>query len=245
MPDLKCAICGKTIEGRFWVDGWGNRACVHHTVNMCFACHRIIGRYSTRSKKTGRIGFKVDNERVVCGLCQETCVNSTSVLKQAIDFAIDLLGKAGFKIVREGITDVNVITVEEMQQLAPGAEGLCRATLRSDPKLTTAKIWVLNGMPKIKLESVLAHEMLHYWIFYNGIDGGEQTEGFCNIGEALVLNYYASQSKSLLADHLRDSANNNPDYYYGIKFIEQKKKLQAMGWKNYIKDILETKKITP
>ena len=242
----KCAICGKDIEGRYWMDEWGDCACFHHHVKTCFACHRIIGKHSTFSSKSGQIGFKVDEKRLVCGLCQETCVNSTATLDTATDFVIRLLGKAGFKIARDGITNITVITKEEMEQKAPGAEGLCVSRVRPDnPKLTTSEIFILNGMPKIKLESVLAHEMLHFWIFYNGVDGGDQTEGFCNIGEALVLNYYASRAGSHLADHLRADANTNPDYYYGFKFVEQKKKLQSLGWKNYINEILRTKKIKP
>ena len=246
MTNPKCAICGKEIDGRYWMDEWGNCACFEHEVKSCFACHRIIGKYSTFSAKTRQIGFKVDEKRQVCGLCQETCVNSRSALDQSTEFVLKLLGRAGFKIMRDGIKSITVITKEEMQKMAPGAEGLCVSSVHPlNPKLTTSEIFVLNGMPKIKLESVLAHEMLHFWVFYNGVDGGEQTEGFCNIGEALVLNWYAARAGSHLADHLKVDANTNPDYYYGYKFLEQKKKLQSLGWENYINDILRRKKINP
>ena len=160
----KCVICGKEINGRYWIDGWGNCACFEHKHKLCSACFRIIGRYSTLSPKTGQIGFKIDEERSLCGLCQETCVNSQKALDESTDFVIKLLGKAGFKIVKEGIKSINVITQEEMTKMSPTAEGLCRTWInKKEPKKSTAEIFILNGMPKIKLESVLAHEMLHFW----------------------------------------------------------------------------------
>lgn len=243
---MKCAVCGNEINGRYWRDGWGNVACVHHEVKTCFACWRIIGKYSTLSSVTGQIGYKMGENRQVCGLCQETCVNSTSDIAKSRDFVIRLLGKVGFKIETNGLESIKVITKEEMQKKSPNAEGLCVSTIHpNNPKLTTSQIFILNGMPKIKFESVLAHEILHFWIFYNGIEHNDSVEGFCNIGEALVLNFYTSRQGSQLADYLKEAANSNPDYYYGVKFIEQKKKLQKMGWENYINDILKRKKITP
>ena len=242
----KCAICGKEITTAYWIDGWGNCVCEEHEYKMCSSCHRFIGKYSTLSTKTGQFGFKINNDRFICGLCQETCVNSRTELNKSIDFVIKLLGRVGFKIERERLRGITVITKEEMVKKSPNAEGLCISTIYPNkPELTTAEIFILNGMPKIKLESVLAHEMLHYWVYYNGVEDGEQVEGFCNIGSALVLNYYASRANSNLADHLRTTENTNPDYYYGQKFIEQKKKLQRLGWKNYINNILIKKRIEP
>lgn len=250
MSNAKCAICGEEITGLHWIDEWGNRACDKHKregkIKYCSSCHRIIGRYSTLSKKTGQIGFSLGNDRQVCGLCQETCVNSRKELDKSTDFVIKLLGRAGFKIYRDGLKSITVVTKEEMEKKSPNAQGLCVSHIWPDnPRRTTSEIFILNGMPKIQLESVLAHEMLHYWVFYNGVYGGEQAEGFCNIGSALVLNYYASRANSHLAGHLRENENTNSDYYYGYKFLEQKKKLQDLGWEKYINDILKRKKITP
>lgn len=245
MAELKCVVCGKEIEGRYWMDTWGNCSCVEHEPKICHSCHRLIGRYSTYSSVSGQIGFQVDATNAVCGLCQETCINSSSAIVKSTEFVMKLLGKAGFHIHREGIKAIKVVTHEKMYDMAPGAAGLCRAMLTSDPKKTTAEIFILNGLPKIQFESVLAHETLHFWVFYNGVEDGESVEGFCNIGSSLVLNYYSSRAASHLADHLKGLANNNPDYLYGVKFIEQKKKLQALGWENYINEILVRKKITP
>ena len=245
MGQLKCVICGKEISGRYVIDGWGNCACAEHEHKLCCSCFRIIGRYSTLSKVSGQFGFKVDDERSVCGLCQETCINSTSDMVKSYDFIRDLLSKAGIQIVKEGVKEIKIITKGEMEKKSKNAQGLCCTTTYADPKKSTSRIYILNGLPKIQFESVLAHELLHYWLFYNGIEDGEFTEGFCNIGSALVLNYYVARKGSDLAEHLRKYENDNPDYYYGVKFLVQKKKLQRMGWKNYIQDILTRKKITP
>lgn len=246
MAGLKCVVCGKEIDGRYWVDQWGNCSCVEHEPKLCHSCHRLIGRYSTYSTVSGQIGFQVDATTAVCGLCQETCINSTSAVVKSTDFVMKLLGRAGFHIHRDGIKAITVVTHERMHKMAPSAAGLCVSSVNpNNPKLSTSEIFILNGLPKIEFESVLAHEVLHFWVYYNGVEDGESVEGFCNIGSSLVLNYYSSRAASHLADHLKGMANNNPDYYYGVKFIEQKKKLQALGWENYINDILRKKRITP
>lgn len=239
----KCVICGKEIHGELVYDQWGNCACSSHEIENCFSCHRIIGAYSTKSIRSGKIGFKIEDGRCVCGICQETSVVGKKQIEESASFVVNLLGKVGFKILKERIT-IQLITREEMDARAPGAEGLCSTSNANDSRLTSSKIYILSAMPKIKFESVLAHEMLHWWIFYNGIEDGVSVEGFCNIGEALVLNYYAAQKRDDLAVHLRTQANGSRDFDYGAMFVAQKAKLNRLGWKAYIEDILTKKKIT-
>ena len=239
----KCVICGKEIQGEFVYDQWGNCACSLHEIENCFSCHRIIGNYSTKSARSGKIGFKVENGRCVCGLCQETSVVNNKQIKNSDDFVMKLLGKVGFKIIKERIS-IRLISRQDMEAVAPGAEGLCSTSNANDARLTSSEIFILSAMPKIKFESVLAHELLHWWIFYNGVEDGVSVEGFCNIGEALVLNYYAAQKRDDLAIHLRTEANSSRNFDYGAMFVAQKAKLNRLGWKAYIDDILTNKKIT-
>lgn len=242
---MKCVICGKEITTESLVDMWGNHVCKRHHVKTCFSCYRIIGRYSTYSKLSHQVGFQIKDGRCVCGLCQETSVIKQEQIDESTQFVVKLLAAAGFKINMTNVT-IRVINKEDMTKIAPSAEGLCCAKINTDfPEESIADIFILHAMPAIKFQSVLGHELLHHWIHCNGIKDGDSIEGFCNIGEALVLNYYVSKQGNDLAEILRATANNNQDYYYGFKFLEQKAKLKNMGWKDYINEILRKKKIEP
>ena len=243
MDNDRCAICGEKIRVKYYRDPWGNKACEFHERKQCSCCHRFIGRYSTYSQKTKQIGFNLMDGRYVCGLCQETSVVDLEQVGKSAEFVMALLDKAGFNIPHGKVT-VSLISKDEMEKISPGARGLCRRQFYTgEPERTTAKILIHHGLPKVLFESVLAHELLHFWLRYNGIMDSEDEEGFCNVGSALILNYYAARQGDKLAEYMRTLTNENPDYYYGVKFLEQKKKLQDMGWKEYVETMLKSKKL--
>jgi len=239
----KCVICGNELKGTYYIDPWGNCACASHERIMCDCCFRFIGRYSTYSSVSKHYGYDLMDGRYVCGICQETSVVKREQIRESAVFVMDLLKKAGFDI-PHGKTSVKLLSQDEMRKKSPTALGLCsyRYTI-GHPETTTAKIFILHGVPKVMFESVLAHELLHFWLHYNGVEDPENEEGFCNVGGALVLNYYAAKYGDKFAEYLRSRDNKNPDYYYGVKFLEQKKKLQNMGWKEYVEKILKFKKL--
>lgn len=241
---LKCVICGNNIFGQYRQDIWGNCICAHHQYKVCYSCLRFIGRYSTYSSSSKQIGFQIHDGRQICGICQETCVVNQIQVEDSANFVIRLLNKAGIKIKKERLS-IQLVTKNQMERTSPGAEGLNQSFFGINPRSTVSKIFIPHAMPKIKFESILAHEMLHWWLHYNDVADNEMVEGFCNIGESLVLNYYASRKQSDLAKLLRYFENENDDFHYGLMFQIQKQKLQRMGWTNYIKDILDRKMITP
>ncbi|MBR1991716.1 MAG: protein DA1 [Bacteroidales bacterium] len=243
MDKITCVICGKTISGKYLLDPWDNPACLSHEHISCCSCFRFIGKYSSYSPITKQIGFNLADGRYVCGLCQETSVVNKEQVKKSADFVLNLLAKAGFNI-PHGKISVSLVTQTEMEKKYPGAQGLCCSQFLVDhPETTTAKIYIHHGLPKMVFEGTLAHEILHFWLHYNGIEESESEEGFCNIGKALVQNYYAAIRGSEFAAKLRKWTNENSDYYYGTKFLEQKQILQNMGWKKYIENILRNKRI--
>lgn len=243
MNKVTCVVCGNAITGVYLLDPWGNAVCKNHPHNTCCSCFRVIGKYSTYSPVTKQIGFNLADGRYVCGLCQETSVVTKDQVKKSADFVLNLLDKAGFKI-PHGKISVSLVSQTEMEKMSSGARGLCCSKfVVGHPETTTAKIYIHHGLPKMVFEGVLAHEILHFWLNYNGVEESDSEEGFCNIGKALVHNYYAAIRGSEFAAKLRQWANENPDYYYGAKFLEQKKHLQSMGWEAYIDKILRTKRL--
>lgn len=243
MGTITCAICGKEISGKYYIDPWDNCACASHDRIQCDCCYRFIGRYSTYSHITKQYGYDLMDGRHVCGLCQETSVVSRKQVRESGAFVLKLLKKAGFDI-PHGKNSVSLVSKEEMDKISDGARGLCCYQYTpGQPETTTAKIYIHHGLPKILFEAVLAHELLHFWLHYNGVEDPENEEGFCNIGKALVQNYYAAKRGDKYAEFIRTLTNNDPDYYYGVKFLEQKRMLQDMGWKEYVENILKFKKL--
>lgn len=244
MGNRVCVICGKEVQGTGYLDPWGNIVCGSHKRRiMCNCCFRFIGRYSTYSPVSKNYGYDLMDGRYICGLCQETSVINREQIKKSAAFVLKLLKRAGFDIPHDKAT-VKLLSKDEMSKKHPNALGLCCSHyVPGEPETTTSDIFILHGLPKIMFEAVLAHELLHFWINYNGVDDPENEEGFCTVGGALVYNYYAAVKGDKFAEYLRSRDNKNPDYHYGVKFLEQKRKLQDMGWKEYVENILKFKKL--
>ena len=96
------------------------------------------------------------------------------------------------------------------------------------------EIFVLDMLPKLDFESVLAHEYLHVWLYMNKLDYGSTTsEGFCNIAKALI---YEDKGGKFSEIQLK-KMNDDPDPNYGRGYRIMKKCLDYYGWKKFIKMI--------
>ena len=73
----------------------------------------------------------------------------------------------------------------------------------------------------------MAHELLHVWLLENNIKLTDfETEGFCNLGAALVFQHILSKFSRILQDRL----DNSRDYTYGEGYRFMKNKLKNLGW---------------
>lgn len=157
----------------------------------------------------------VDNEKIVA-------IDNKLLIDKAVYIASKMLINIGIVIPEERVI-FSMVTKEQMQQLAPGlsAVGLCSHILG------VHKIYLLENMPYLYLQSVIAHELGHVWINENKINIPKfEEEGFCQL-----LSYYIlSIDFSLTGNHEVGKLEAFDDCIYGDGFRFMKKKLDSLGW---------------
>ena len=93
------------------------------------------------------------------------------------------------------------------------------------------EIYILSHLHKIVFEAVLAHELMHVYLFKNNIKlSSQKREGFCNLGSRLVYEDYNDQFSNIKLDLMKK--NKDPDY--GKGYIIMTKILKQNGWHNLL-----------
>ena len=96
------------------------------------------------------------------------------------------------------------------------------------------QIYILDRLPTIEFEAVLAHEYLHVWLYNNNINlPPAQREGFCNLASA----YLYEQNGSKLSQIHLNSMNTNSDPNYGEGYRKMKILLEKKGWKSLLQTL--------
>ena len=95
-------------------------------------------------------------------------------------------------------------------------------------------IYILSNLHKEIFNAVLAHELLHVYLFQNQIDlKSDIREGFCNLGSSLIYENYRSK----LSKYKLKNMNENIDPDYGIGFRKMKSMRDKIGWKSLLKKL--------
>jgi len=120
---------------------------------------------------------------------------------------------------------ISGVSVTELKRVAgdyfsDDVKGFCETSILTTNKNQTKyshKIYILNGLPAINLESIIAHELLHVWIAQNTkrVLSKSVTEGSCNYVSYL---YLVSQNSTLLVKQLIDKIEKDPSPVYGGGF---------------------------
>ena len=93
---------------------------------------------------------------------------------------------------------------------------------------------MLFGLPRIEFEAVLAHELLHVWLYQNQITLSlTSTEGFCNLGSYLI---YKNDNTHFSSIHIQ-AMNTSKDIVYGKGYREMKIQLEKLGWEKLIESL--------
>ena len=99
------------------------------------------------------------------------------------------------------------------------------------------KIYILNNIPKIQFEAILAHELMHVWLYKNNINlEHEKMEAFCNLGSYLIYNENSTKFSTI---HLI-SLENNKDQKEQTKIYKILKSLMKNRSFSYILKNIKT-----
>ena len=232
-----CTICLQPLQGEFSVDAWGNTFHSRHENEgvFCFSCSRIISEGVTHG------GYIYSDGRHLCSLCHTSVVNEDSVIQNAYRSVLNQLESVGIQNIPRDLS----IELVSLDQLNKNSGNLAHSNLKGFTKtelLTNSKnnqtrtyqVFLLNGLPKIEFEAVLAHELLHVWLYeQNAVLSLEKTEGFCNLGGSLI---YENDSTQFSRIHLQ-AMESEPDPIYGGGFRSMKSRLDKLGWNKLLTNI--------
>lgn len=227
----KCSLCLELLTEKYLVDAWGNPFHRSHESKgtYCSSCSRIISEGVTQG------GYRLDDGRYLCSLCESNIIISPSQIDTSKRKVLILLEEIGIKEI-EGNISISLVNRFVLQNLANeiASSNLKGFTTFSDiespygnssPKY---QIYILDRLPTIEFEAVLAHEYLHVWLYQNNIELPlSQIEGFCNLASAYIYEQNGSKFSQI---HL-DSMDADPDHYYGDGYRKMKFQLEKYGWK--------------
>jgi hypothetical protein len=218
----KCSICGKPLTEKYTIDMYGNKYHSSHLNELpkCDCCDRLIAQNLTKGGKA------LPDGRNICGLCYSTAVFRQPDIENKFYMVSQKLISMGLKL---DIRQIRIIGVDrpELKKQARDysnyMQGYCSSNTETtylDKKpikqITAHTIYVLTGISSISLESVIAHELMHSWLYDNTRNNhsDKTREGACNYISYIYL-------KTLSATASKESImrlENNPDPAYGGGF---------------------------
>jgi len=232
-----CTICLQPLQGEFSVDAWGNRFHSHHENEgvFCFSCSRIISEGVTQG------GYIYSDGRHLCSLCQTSVVKEDSVIQNSYRSVLNQLESVGIQNIPRDLS----IELVGLDQLNKNSGNLAHAKLKGFTKMEllntsknnqayTYQMFLLNGLPKIEFEAVLAHELLHVWLHeQKAVLSLEKTEGFCNLGSLLI---YENDGTQFSMIHLQ-AMEKEPNPIYGVGYRFMNSRLNELGWNKLLKNM--------
>ncbi len=234
-----CDVCNGIIREEYICDVWGNKAHKSHDDKktiLCDSCGRII------SKKTSKGGYKLADGRISCGICQNTAITTESqTAKLDLEVRKILSEKNIYNIPRQipiFLVDRNTLK-KEIKSVYSDTRGVARTTenvLNKKVIKIESVIFILNSLPEVEFMGVLAHEILHVWAAVNKAKlKGAELEGFCNLGSYLVYNSIKNKFSEILLKRME----MNKDKIYGEGYRKMKEKLDEIGWKKLLDNLIK------
>ena len=240
---FRCVACGKGFQGgdRFQVDQWGNLGHVEHVPQLfdCDSCGRLFPR---RGASRDQI---LPDGRVSCLICRDDAVFDLEELKGIRNEATVILQAVGIAPPEDSI-ELKLVSRRELDNEAKrihvggNLKGLTvtqlrRVTFKGKTSINFSHtVYVLFGLPKSELRSVISHELMHVWLNERGVEApADIIEGFCNLGSDQVLR----QDPSRLAWILIGNMKTNPSPAYGGGYRKMMAHLEKSGWPRMLSEM--------
>ena len=216
-----CFICGRHIlNGNYYKDHFGNVSCGSHSIAMCFGCTSICDMDSS---------IYVSSYGYLCSKCSCKEIDSSTAIR-LVEYVCSFYLNLGMSLPGHKL---HLTTIEEMKQRSSGnSEGVLGLAYSKENGVY--RVCVLRNLSKIAFAGVFAHEILHLWQYGKNIfPPSPICEGFCNLGEYLVLGSIdKAEAQRRMANELQ-----NPDPVYGEGFRALKVIYDTKGWDKVIETL--------
>ncbi|MDP4192767.1 MAG: protein DA1 [Bacteroidota bacterium] len=235
----KCTVCGKPLTGEYTVDIYNNKFHSYHNRELykCDNCGRII------SEKTTGGGKEYSDGRHICNLCFKDAVLDNSRINSMLGKVISRLRSLGLNINEKGLS-IKGVNKSELRRAAGGSynrnmRGFCNSSKETEyinnrATKTTKRnvIYVLNGVPALSIESVIAHELMHVWMNDNtrGSQSERLREGSCNYISYLYLRSVNDRNAKMLIKALETDEDDS----YGKGFLMVRSRFENKGLSNLL-----------
>ncbi len=152
----KCKVCEKTLVGTFSVDYYGNKYHSYHENKFprCTCCNRLI----TKSITSG--GRDYSDGRSICNICFADAIFDQGRISGLLEKVRNKLSSMGISIssAQISISGVSQIELKKVagDYFSDGVKGFCETNILTTNRSQTKyshKIYILNGLPAINLES--------------------------------------------------------------------------------------------
>ena len=232
----KCDVCFKPIEQLYVKDNYGNIYHNYHrsAMPLCESCNRIICTSITDG------GVRINKGRNVCNLCWEYVINDKSKINRIYKDVRKVLTSIGINNIPEKIPIRLIDSKRNLQKLSKSflPDGIQGYTKYDYQKIRDKKInekftiYILSNLHEINFRAVLAHELMHVYLFINNISLRKSlVEGFCNLGTEYV---YRSYPNSKIGQLKLEAMAKDKDPEYGKGYRIMSSELKSIGWKNLI-----------
>ena len=220
----KCAVCNLPISGSYFEDIYKNRFHSYHLNEFpkCDCCNRLICQSITKG------GREYQDGRHICNICYATAIFDQHEIERLLEKVSGRLTALGLRF---SMGNIKIIGMDrnnlrsKAKSYSEKPQGFCDSETHEkyiDDKMVKRSIYhtiyILTGVPSIIMESVIAHELMHAWIYDNTKNtlSDKVCEGSCNYASYLYLktlyqNPDIDALKMLEAD---------PDPVYGVGFRE-------------------------
>ena len=235
----KCDVCYNPIEGEYIKDLWGNIYHNYHRSKMplCESCNRLISNTITDG------GYIINKSRSICNICWEYAINDKDEIENIYSDLRNKLMGIGINSLPKNMPIILIDSKEELFRISkiPSSNGLQGYTKYDYQTIGRKKInenftiFILSNLHEINFRAVLAHEMLHVYLFKNDISlKGSLVEGFCNLGSKYV---YDSNLENKISELKLESMykNNHPEYGKGFRIMDSE--LERNGWQAFLKKL--------
>jgi hypothetical protein len=234
----KCAVCKSPLVGEYREDIYHNKYHAYHSRDLyiCDCCDRIICDAITNGGKTYNDG------RHICNICYSSAIFEQKQFEK-------LLEKVSFKLNTFGMNfNLNSIKIKGVDKnvlrnaakiFTESTQGYCQSETTGNylnERLISQKImhtiFVLNGIPSLHIESIIAHELAHAWIYEKGKKNlsPKTLEGSCNF---VSYTYLKSIGQSAAYEIIK-MIEMDPDPNYGKGFLEIRDKFGYKPFSDFL-----------
>lgn len=234
----RCMVCKNALMDAYYDDSFGNMVCSDdfERILKCQSCARFM------IDGPGSAHLRYPDGRMMCASCQKTAIHDLDEAGAIMKDVVILLGAEGIDITPE--IKMRLVTLDELSRLSDGfTPDQMGITIFKKQSIAGGywsnsdyKICILFGLPAYHFRVIMAHELMHVWLFKNGrADKIELTlcEGSCNYASYLILSRDKSEKGQLLLE--RFVTDDDPVYGEGFRktrdFID---KVGIEAWLEYL-----------